>query len=1073
MNPKPDYRQFLESKIRLAPSLGFEVDPAEVNPALKDFVRAIIPWAAKGGRRGIFSSFGLHKTSVQLELARLAMKRGLGPALIVLPLGVRQEFFEEAAIRFTGEHAVRLKFIRSTEEIEGSGVEGHASLPGLQAEANSQELAAEGVCAQMDLQAPAGTQALPPFIHLTNYESVRDGKLDVSRFGFASLDEAAVLRGFGGTKTFREFMRVFASVPLRFVATATPDPNEFIELLAYAAFLDIMDVGEAKTRFFKRDSEKADTLTLHPHKEREFWLWVSSWALFLNKPSDLGFSDDGYIRPELDIRWHEVPTDHASAGAERDGQGRMFKNAALGVTEASKEKRDTIGKRVERLLEIINGERSGLSASIPAEEPGEGQRCEPRALRQEQGCLQEEVQGVEGGQPGAHEGAANEASAGERRQAEAEKQALVSEQQTACSGAIAEAEAQEVRADAGRLQSAAKEAERRVCDLPRAAASEEEPQGGSLPQDGSGAGLALSEVQHGDRASVRGSRYDHASSGLPDQLIVWCDLNDEQRAIDKALTDAGLSITSLYGNQDIDEREELLRQWKAKQTSAFVSKPVMYGAGLNMQQCHTMIFAGIGFKFHDLVQAVHRCHRFGQKHRVTVHLIYTEAEREVRRKLERRWRQHVEQAERMAEIIREFGLGHASLATTLQRSIGVNRREAEGEGYRLINADCVEETARLETGSVDLIVTSIPFSTQYEYTPSYNDFGHSDSDAEFWAQMDFLTPELLRVLEPGRVAAVHVKDRIVPGGITGLGFQTLNPFSDDCVAHFRKHGFAFIGRKTIVTDVVRENNQTYRLGWTEQCKDGSRMGCGVPEYLLIFRKPPSDNSSGYADVPVVKAKPLCDDHGEPAPFDKRTNWKRPVPGTGYSRARWQMDAHGFTRSSGDRLLSSAELLKLPHEALYKLWRDRSTHQVYDFGGHVGVAEEMDRGERLPSTFMLFPPHSWHPDVWTDVARMRSLNTFQAVKGKEQHLCPLPFDIVERCIVQFSMEGETVFDPFAGIGTTPYCAVKLKRLGLGIELSPDYFPDAAFHCDAIAKKISVPSLFELLGVEAEDGEVEAA
>src|SRR3546814_6175507 len=78
--------------------------------------------------------------------------------------------------------------------------------------------------------------------------------------------------------------------------------------------------------------------------------------------------------------------------------------------------------------------------------------------------------------------------------------------------------------------------------------------------------------------------------------------------------------------------------------------------------------------------------------------------------------------------------------------------------------------------------------------------------------------------------------------------------SDECVAHFSKHGFAFIARKTIVTDVVRENAQTYRLGWTEQCKDGSRMGAGVPEYLLIFRKPPTDRSNGYADVPVVKDK---------------------------------------------------------------------------------------------------------------------------------------------------------------------------------------------------------------------------
>src|SRR6185312_8250928 len=184
-----------------------------------------------------------------------------------------------------------------------------------------------------------------PGIYLTNYETVREGKLDVSRFGAVSLDEAAILRGFGGTKTFREVMatmagddrrdhtqrRVGECIKYRFVATATPSPNEYIELLSYAAFLGVMDVSAAKTRFFKRDSTQADNLTLHPHKEEEFWRWVSTWALFVSKPSDLGHSDDGYVLPELRVHWHELPTKHAAAGADRDGQGLLLKNVAMGV----------------------------------------------------------------------------------------------------------------------------------------------------------------------------------------------------------------------------------------------------------------------------------------------------------------------------------------------------------------------------------------------------------------------------------------------------------------------------------------------------------------------------------------------------------------------------------------------------------------------------------------------------------------------------------------------------------------------------------------------------------------------
>jgi hypothetical protein len=375
----------------------------------------------------------------------------------------------------------------------------------------------------------------------------------------------------------------------------------------------------------------------------------------------------------------------------------------------------------------------------------------------------------------------------------------------------------------------------------------------------------------------------------------------------------------------------------------------------------------------------------------------------------------------------------------------------------------------MDADSVDLIVTSIPFGTQYEYSPSYNDFGHTDDNPHFWAQMDFLIPELLRVLKPGRIAAIHVKDRITPGGINGFGFQTVQPFSDECIEYFTTckycrlaraqemldaakvgrapktvkctHGFAFLARKTIVTDVVRENNQTYRLGWTEQCKDGSRMGAGMPEYLLVFRKAPTDRSNGYADVPVVKDKAV------------------------YTRPRWQFDAHGFMRSNGNRPLMPEDLEGLDQKAIFQLFKKHSLEQVYDFRHDVKLAEAVDASGWLPTTFMLLQPQSWHPDIWADVVRMRTLNTTQAAKGKDQHLCPLPFDIVERAIEQYSMEGETVYDPFGGLGTVPERAVRMKRVGLACELATPYFLDMAMYCKAAEADVSMPDLFDAL--EAQD------
>jgi DNA modification methylase len=484
---------------------------------------------------------------------------------------------------------------------------------------------------------------------------------------------------------------------------------------------------------------------------------------------------------------------------------------------------------------------------------------------------------------------------------------------------------------------------------------------------------------------------------------------------------------------------------------------------VNLQQAHVMVFAGIGFKFSDLIQGVHRIYRFLQTQACDVHLIYTAAERTVRRVIERKWQQHTKQMETMTNIIREFGLSRAAMAHTLTRKLGIERVEVKGERFTIANNDCVDETVGMDSDSVGLVLTSIPFSTQYEYSPSYNDFGHTDSNEHFWQQMDFLTPQLLRVLAPGRLAAIHVKDRIVPGGMTGLGFQTVYPFHADAISHFRKHGFGYMGMKTIVTDVVRENNQTYRLGWSEQCKDATKMGVGMPEYLLIFRKPPTDRTNSYADQPVVKLKPFSlDADGNMVPFDRNAPM---VKGTGYSRSRWQIDAHGFTRSSGNRLLTPEELIALPHEAIFKLFKRHSLQAVYDFEHHVALCEALEAAGKLPVTFMLMQPQSWSDEVWADVTRMLTLNGAQSAKGKEMHLCPMQFDLADRAIAQWTNPGEEVYDPFGGLMTVPYRAIKAGRRGRAAELNPAYFIDGVSYCQAMEREISMPSLFDALETEA--------
>lgn len=557
-----EYIDFLRGKVRLAQNAGFNLELSEISPFIKLHNKLMVQWLVNGGRRACFASFGLHKTVTQLEVIRCNLLRTGGRGLIICPLGVRQEFIRDSKNILQWETPP--KFIRRIEEAEETG------------------------------------------IYLTNYETVRDGKLDPRLFEVVSLDEASILRGFGGSKTFREFMRLFTGdagpngnrrgtecVPYRFVATATPSPNEYIELLAYADFLGVMDVSQAKTRFFKRDSTQADKLTLHKHKEKEFWLWVASWALFVTKPSDITGNpqdDIGYDLPPLDIRWHELPTDHSDAGAEKNGQLRLLKDLSLGLEGSAKEKRDSIPARIMKVLQLR------------AEDP----------------------------------------------------------------------------------------------------------------------------LAH---------------------RIIWHDLEAERYAIEKLIPEC----KTVYGKQDLEDREEIIASFSDGLIPEIGGKPCMIGSGTNLQKyCSWAIYMGIGHKFNDFIQSIHRLLRFLQANQVRVDLIYTEAERSVRKNLERKWIQHNQMVANMIEIVKKYGLNHAAMAHELTRKMGIERIEISGKNYKIVNNDAVLESKNLETNSIGLILSSIPFSTQYEYSPNYSDFGHSENNNEFFQQMDYLTPELFRSLKIGR-----------------------------------------------------------------------------------------------------------------------------------------------------------------------------------------------------------------------------------------------------------------------------------------------------------------------------------
>jgi DNA modification methylase len=831
-----NYEQFLKNKVIVSEDFGFTINEQDVSPSLMPHQKDIVLWALNGGRRAVFASFGLGKSMMQLEIAKQCINKENKPFLIVCPLAVAGEFKRDNGKLNTGYD---ITYITDTDSIE----------------------------------------SYQPQIFITNYERVRMGDIDPSKFCGVSFDEASILRNLK-TETTNYVIRYFQQVPYRFVATATPTPNDLIEILNYAVFLNVASRGHLLTRFFQRDSTKAGHLTLYPNKEKEFWQWVSTWAVFINKPSDLGYDNTGYDLPDLNIIEHCVTTEAEESYIDKDGKAVMFKDISKSLLDVAREKREGARLRCEKAYD-----------------------------------------------------------------------------------------------------------------------------------------LAL--------------QYDSA--------IVWHDLEDERERLEDLF--AGLSYKSVYGSQPNQTKEDLLIQFSEGKYQYLLTKPRIAGSGCNLQHyCHCAIYAGIGYKFNDFLQALHRIYRFGQTKQVDVHIIYTQNEYEVLKVLYQKWELHKKLQSNMIELVKEYGLNKDIIKQQMERQIFKNGKKIKIGNAALYNNDTVvihADKKEMPDNSIDLILTSIPFGDHYEYSDNYNDFGHNHGNHNFFEQMDYLTPNLLRVLKPGHVAAIHVKDRIRYSYQNGTSFTTIADFSGQTVAHFEKHGFYLMGKITVTTDVVRENNQTYRLGWTEQCKDATKMGCGMPEYVLLFRKAPTESNNAYADEPVSKDK---DD---------------------YTCATWQLDAHAYYRSDGNRFLSFEELQKFDLKRIYNAWERYNQEAVYDYREHLRTCEYLEELGKLSKLFMTLPPHSNNDLVWTDINRMNTLNANQVSSKKEKHICPLQLDIIERLINRYTKKGDIVDDPFGGLFSTPYKALEMDRRAVSVELNSEYFKDGCFYVNSMQHKLTMPTLFDLL------------
>lgn len=293
-----EYEDFLANKLVTAETYGMDVNEADLHPYLFDWQRRIVAWSLRKGRSAVFLDTGLGKTLVSLEWARHVP----GRVLILAPLAVAPQTVREG--RKIGLTAV---YCRSQEEADA---------------------------------APAGA------IIVTNYEML--GAFDASVFAGVVCDESSIMKNQTG-KIRNALVTAFAETPYRLACTATPAPNDHVELGNHAEFLGVMEVSEMLSRWFKHDSGNTSVYRLKRHAQQDFWRWVASWAVCASKPSDLGdYSDEGFILPPLTMEFHPVDD-----GGRSHEAGRLFHDGTLSATEMWSDKAETAEARCKEAAVIV------------------------------------------------------------------------------------------------------------------------------------------------------------------------------------------------------------------------------------------------------------------------------------------------------------------------------------------------------------------------------------------------------------------------------------------------------------------------------------------------------------------------------------------------------------------------------------------------------------------------------------------------------------------------------------------------------------------------------------------------
>lgn len=940
-----NYQDFLKQKDIVDKSTGF--CPGAVNPMLYDFQTAIVRWACKRGRAAIFADCGLGKTPMQLEWSKQVHEHTGKPVLILAPLAVSKQTKREGM-----KFGIDVMICESqTDVING--------------------------------------------INITNYEKLH--KFDPGAFAGIVLDESSILKSYTGK--FRNFIiESFSRTPYKLACTATPAPNDFVELGNHSEFLNVLTRPEMLSLFFINDTSNVGTWRLKGHGEEKFWKWLCSWAVMLSKPSELGFEDNGFILPELNIIEHVIEFG-------KPLEGCLFAQKAETLSERRHALRESIDEKIKIVLDLIckrdmdNYQTTEdclcqhQNGNLNTKKIEEKRNCSTQNIKQKLTGTEVELQKKTSficenitekiNQNGQDEQETKETVIMLRDENNIKQMSNIGKNKKT----LLETELKN-NAEANSCQN---------MGLPTATTIEcyknktvnalyVEQKTETRPENTSMLTTAINQELSGvccvATATMCSGKLKTTSKSLKRQFLIWVDLNNEQDYLESALKE---NCFSVRGSQSDMEKETQISGWINGDRPIMISKPKIMGWGLNLQQCSDVVFFGLSDSYEAFYQAIRRCWRFGQKQEVNCHIITTDIEGNIVDNIKRKESDAMKMRNNMIAHMKDISSEEVRQISHTQTDYKEDCYR--GNGYELHLGDNIELIKKIPDNSIGLSIFSPPFASLFTYSNSIRDMGNCRDKNDFIEHFRFLVKEIYRVTMPGRLVCIHCMN--LSATITHDGFMGLHDFRGDIIRLFQDNDFIFHSEVCIWKDplVQAVRTKALTLAHKQVVKDSSRCGQGLADYIVVMRKP------GENQKPIHRPK-------------------------------------GFVKYIGG--------MDFPE----------------------GVFNEDQRKNKLSHEIW----QRYASPVWFDIRQTRVLSTEIARDEKdEKHVCPLQLDTIERCLELWSARGDTVLDPFSGIGSTIYCAVENERYGIGFELKESYWKQSIKNLEYLEAKNKQEDIFQQTAV----------